>query len=260
MLGFAAGVATGALLAAGAGYWLYRRHSRALGRFFAFAAHEINNPITAVNMTILNLLSGVFGEVDPGQLQWLEMMREQLLRLTGMVGELRDFIHRQMQDDLMIHLEGMTVKDLVEGGLRAVRNGCLHAGVGLESSVPDGLPDVLADPDRLPRTLNSLLFHARKFRSEGPLLVSAGPLDDGRSVEIVVEFQGPLLSAEQARQSLDVFFPARQRSDQSLIATGLGLGVLKHLMRLQGGDLEHEADGKGRSRLRLTVPARRAGP
>jgi len=253
MAAFAAGLAAGALLGYAAAAWFERRRGRVIGRFFSFAAHEVNTPITAVNMTILNLLSGVFGDVAQDQLQWIEMMREQVVRLAAMVGEMRDLIHLQMGDRLQIHREAIDVAELVETGLRAIRFGCGHAAIPLDSSVPGGLPAVFADPDRLPRTLSSVLFHARKFRNAGPLVFRAGLGEAGR-IEILVEFTGPPLSAEDAERSLDLYFPARQRGDQSMTATGLGLGILRDLMRLQDGDLTYETDGKGLSRLRLLIP------
>lgn len=254
MLPFFAGLAAGALLSSGAALWLFRRQRSTMGRFLSFAAHEINTPITAVNMTILNLLSGVFGEVNPEQVQWIEMMREQLVRLNGMVGELRDLTHMQLHDDLHIRPEDIAVGDLVENAVRAIRYGCAHSGVGIDTTVPATLPLVSGDPDRLPRVLSSLLFHARKFRGEGPLVLSAAVSGDGRFVEIDISYSGPTLSAEEAVASLQLYFPARQRKDQNLTATGLGLGVLKELMRLQGGDLLYETDGKGKTKLRLLIP------
>jgi signal transduction histidine kinase len=186
------------------------------------------------------------------------MMREQVTRLSGMVGELRDLIHLSLQEDLMIHVEEVQVKELSETALRAVRFGCAHAGIGLDSSVPDGLPPVTGDPDRLPRSLTSLLFHARKFRTAGPLVVSAGLTEDRRFVEFTVEYQGQVLPKEHARQALELYFPARQRGDQSMTATGLGLGIVRELALLQGGDLLHETDGAGRYAIRCLMPTRGA--
>ena len=255
MIGFILGFLAGGAAAGGAALWHFRRQGAQMGRFFSFAAHEINTPITAVNMTILNLLSGVFGDISPDQVQWIEMMREQLTRLNGMVGELRDLIHMELKNDLLVHLEDIPAAEAVETAVRAVRFGCAHANVVLEVSMPEDLPPLRADPDRLPRTVISLLFHARKFRADGPINLSAAVSGDRRSVELTVAYKGPKLTQEEADQSLELYFPARQRKDQNLTATGLGLGILKNLTELQGGGLRIEADGSGACRLKLTVPA-----
>ena len=99
---FLAGVITGGVFAGLAAQALYRRKAALFGRLFSFAMHELNTPITAVNMTVLNLLSGVFGEL-PGQLTpWIEMTREQVGRLNGLVGEVRDFVHMELHEDLRV--------------------------------------------------------------------------------------------------------------------------------------------------------------
>src|SRR5579883_2266633 len=100
MMAFAGGLALGAAAAALLAAWAQRRRLRRLGRFFSFAAHEINTPITAVNMTILNFTTGVFGEVPPEHKPWFDILREQAARLNAMVGELRDLIHLEIGHDL----------------------------------------------------------------------------------------------------------------------------------------------------------------
>lgn len=251
-LGLALGVALGALAAA----FLMKRAQKKLGRFFSFAAHEINTPITAVNMTVLNFLSGVFGEVPPEQLPWMEMMREQLGRLNGMLGDLRDLIHFQLSGELPIHREAIPAEEAAESALRLIRRGCAQAGIPVAASLAPGLPPLWADPDRLPRILASLLFHARKFRVSGGIAVEARAVEG--KVLFEIRYAGSRLSRAEAAASLDLFYPA-MRQGRVMSATGLGLGMLRVLIRRQEGELEFEVDPEGRSRLLLLVPCRRQG-
>lgn len=251
MTGFIAGLVVGAAAAAAAAWWKARRQAKRMGRFFSFAAHEINSPITAVNMTIINLLSGVFGPLPADQVQWMEMMREQVARLSGMVGELRDLIHIELHRDLVLQIEDVPAQDVVDGAERAVALGCANAGVPLEKAVEPGLPKLRCDADRAQRSLTSMLFHARKFRSGGPVRLSAaaaGPL-----VRLEVEFQAGKLTAEEAARSLDLFYPADAHG-HGQTATGLGLGILRAVARLQGGDFQVKVSS-GLARLSLLLPA-----
>jgi signal transduction histidine kinase len=248
---FLAGAAAGAVFAFLLAAFGFGRRARFLGRFFSFAAHEINTPITAVNMTILNLLGGVFGPLPAEQVQWVEMMREQISRLSGMVGELRDLIHLELHRDLVMQREDVDPAELVETAARAVEVGCASAGIPLERSVEPGLPKASCDPDRAPRTLASMLFHARKFRTGGPVRLQASL--SGRLVRLSVEYEAAKLTAEDAARSLELFYPAHMRG-QSLSATGLGLGILRAVAREQGGDFDLSVrDGK--ARLSLLLPA-----
>lgn len=203
-------------------------------------------------MTVLNLLTGVFGEPKPEQTPWLELMREQVARLGAMVGELRDFVHMELHDDLHPHSEDFYPAEAVDTALRSIRQGAVSAGVVIETDLPRGLPKVRTDPDRLARTISSLLFHARKFRSSGA--VSIGGREAAGAVELWVEYTGPVLNADRAAEALDLYFPARQGHGQAQAASGLGLGVLREVLRRQGGDLLYGAFTDGRTRLTLLLP------
>ncbi len=102
------------------------------------------------------------------------------------------------------------------------------------------------------RSLSSLLFHARKFRLSGPVTLRG--LRRGASVALEIEYTGQRLDPKEARRSLELFYPARNRKDQILAATGLGLGLIREVMRLSGGDLELVVEERGRTRLILLVP------
>lgn len=256
MASFLAGAAAGAALSAALAFFLMRRRLGRLGRFFSFVAHEINTPVTAINMTVINMSSGVFGEIPKEQVRWVEMLREQAGRLNALVGELRDILHIEFARDLLLSTEEEDVSGLIQEALSGLRHGLRQAGVEAEVRLEDGLPKVRADRDRTVRTLASLIFHARKFRLEGGISIEARRrgADD---VVVELRYRGPALPAEEVRGSLEVFYPAQRAQDELLAATGLGLGALRALARRQGGELDFRVEEDGNSILSLVLPARR---
>lgn len=251
MPGFFTGLLAGAALGAAVAGWVMGRRRKILGRFVSFAAHEINTPITAVNMTVLNLLSGVFGALPQEQQPWVEMMREQIGRLNGIIGELRDLIHLELNKELLLRLEPLSASELAETAAAGVAEGLKQAKVTLEVSGSETAGWVTGDPDRSARTLTSLLFHARKFRAAGPIRLEVSRLEP--RVEFSVSFEGPELPRGEAERSLELFYPARSMK-QTLTATGIGLGVLRALLRRQGGELTLDARGRAH-RLVMSLPA-----
>jgi two-component system phosphate regulon sensor histidine kinase PhoR len=249
---FVAGALAGAVLAGFAAWRLTSSRAQRYGRLFSFAMHEVNTPVTAVNMTIINLLSGVFGDVPPEQVKWIEMTRDQVGRLNALVGEIRDLVHLELHRDLRSQMDAALPSEIAEEALLTTRRGFEHAGVALRVDLPGGLPKVRADADRAVRSLGSLLFHARKFRVGGAVLLSASLR--GKSVAFEIEYTGSPIGRDEARRSLELFYPARERKDQLLAATGLGLGLVREVMRRTGGDVEFVVEDTGRSRLILTLP------
>lgn len=250
---FAAGAVAGGAASAFLVWRVMEERAQRYGRLFSFAMHEVNTPVTAVNMTVINLLSGIFGEVPPDQLKWIELTRDQISRLNALVGELRDLVHMEMGRDLRATVEPVDPAEMVDEALAAARRGMEQAGAVLAADVEKGLPRVSTDAERASRSLSSMLFHARKFRLSGGVAVRArrrGPV-----VAIEVEYAGQKLSPDEARAGLELFYPARRRKDQILAATGLGLGLSREVLRRVGADLELEVDPKGLAVLRMLLPA-----
>jgi signal transduction histidine kinase len=249
---FVGGLALGAAAAFGGLCLWDRERSRRMGRFFSHAAHEINTPITAINITILNFLSGVFGEMPPDQVKWMDMMREQVGRLNGMVGELRDLIHLMLSRDLLLQTESVAPAELVEEALAAVRRGAASSQADVVVALSAGLPRGRVDRNRTVRTLTSLIFHARKFRAAGDLRLSGER--QGAGVALRLEYAGHFIPAEEVARSLELLYPAHH-AGHTLNAVGLGLGVLRAIARLQGGDLAMQVAPDGRTVLCLSFQA-----
>jgi len=249
---FVAGAALGGASAAVVAEWRDRRRGAELGRMLSFAAHELNTPVTAVNMTVMNLLAGVFGELSAGHRPWLEMTREQVTRLAAVLGELRDFTHLTLKGDFRPSLEVVRPEALLEQAAGSVRRGFEQAGAPLELSIPDGLPALRCDAERASRSLASLLFHARKFRLGGAVRVEARAAGPG--VVFAVSYAGSRLPPGEAARSLELGYPGRERSDQILAATGLGLGVVRLVLERTGGSLSFQVKDDGRSELAMSLP------
>jgi signal transduction histidine kinase len=248
---FVAGAIAGGAVVGLAARARYRRKAALFGRLFSYALHELNTPITAVNMTVLNLLSGVFGELPETLKPWVEIEREQMGRLNGLVGEVRDFVHMELHGDLRVGSAESTVDEILDTALAVVSRGMEHAGVDFRVAKAADLPPVLTDQDRAARCLSSLLFHARKFRASGPIVLTVSRA--AATVTFTVSYRGARLPPGEAEASLELYYPARRRADQVLAATGLGLGLLRRLARLIGGDLSFDAGEDGSAAATLTL-------
>ncbi|HVA65775.1 MAG TPA: HAMP domain-containing sensor histidine kinase [Elusimicrobiota bacterium] len=245
---FATGAVCGAAAVAGAAM-LWRRR---LGRFLSFAAHEINTPLTAVNMTVLNFISGALGPVEKTQEPWFKMLREQAERLAGIMGDLRDFIHLKLRDGISLQLEDVEPAPILTAAVESISWGFSQAGVAVRTEADADLPKVRADAERLQRVITAVLYHCRKFRASGSIEASVKAAPPGR-VRIDFVYAGAKTSAEESGRSLALYYPARVRKDHILTATGLGLGVLRLFLQGQGGDLFVSVLPDGRSAIGIEL-------
>jgi K+-sensing histidine kinase KdpD len=98
-----------------------------------------------------------------------------------------------------------------------------------------------------------VLFHARKFRTAGPIALTVSRTPAG--VAFAVTYEGPRLHPGDAEASLELYYPARHRDDQILCTTGLGLGLIRRVARLIGGELTYRVDDAGRATATLDLSA-----
>jgi len=167
---FLAGAVLGGAVAGLAAQAAYRRKAALFGRLFSFAMHELNTPITAVNMTVLNLLSEVFGKLPAPLKPWIEMTREQVGRLNGLVGEVRDFVHMELHEDLRVECVELTVAE-IRHAIRAatikmafcpVLCGASFKNKGVQALL-DAVIDYLPAPADVPAIKGHLLHHDETY-------------------------------------------------------------------------------------------------
>ncbi|MFH2201537.1 MAG: HAMP domain-containing sensor histidine kinase [Elusimicrobiota bacterium] len=251
---FAAGAFVGWIACA----WSRRRRERLRARFLSFVAHEINTPITALNMTVLNFVQGTFGPITKEHQPWMRMIHWEVMRLTSLVGDLRDLVHLDFHRDLTLHLEPLSLSELVDERCASMRSAMEHSGIELQVDLEKGLPEVSGDPDRLKRIMTGLLEHARKFRTKGAVKVRCG-CDQERNVRTTIEFGGEPMPAQEAAQALDLYYPVHNPTAQVLSGVGIGLGLPNALIGLHGGKMSFTVDEEGLTRVEFRIPISEGG-
>jgi signal transduction histidine kinase len=117
---------------------------------------------------------------------------------------------------------------------------------------PDGLPRVLADPDKFTQVVTNVVENAVRHGS-GDVTVSLSPLPDGADhpgVRIVVEDEGDGIPLEMRRRVFTKFWTGGARG-----GSGLGLYLVQGLTRAHGGTVVlGDADGGG-ARVTIDWPA-----
>jgi two-component system OmpR family sensor kinase len=114
---------------------------------------------------------------------------------------------------------------------------------------------VRADPLLLERVMENLLSNAAKHTPEGTAIEIAARVIDG-AVEISVADEGPGIPEKELRYLGDRFFRGGDPNTRTR-GTGLGLAVVREILRLHDATLEIESrEGRG-SRFSFALPATR---
>ena len=125
--------------------------------------------------------------------------------------------------------------------------------VGFELDLSPGLPEVMADTDRLLQVILNLVSNAAKFTQEGAVRLVARPVPGG--LEIAVEDTGEGIDAALHESVFEKFKQVGDTLTGKPQGTGLGLPICKQIVEAHGGRLTVQSvPGEG-SRFAFVIPA-----
>lgn len=219
----------------------------AMGALVAGVAHEVRNPLFGISATLDALEAHVEGGQDLAELpQFLQVLRGQLGRLTGLMQDLLDYGRPAA---IETHL--LPVGSVVARAVTACDPLARRCGVGIRTAVPDGLPLLRLDRDRLSQALINLVENAVQHSAEGGAVSIAAVLAPGDAVEISVHDSGPGVAPDDLPHLFEPFFSRRAGG------TGLGLSIVQRIVEEHGGRVSaaNHPEGGACLSIRLPLPA-----
>ncbi|MEY4590923.1 MAG: hypothetical protein RL497_2999, partial [Pseudomonadota bacterium] len=202
--------------------------------FLANTSHELRTPLNGIIGLAEALTDGAQGPLSDGVVHTLKIISSSGRRLSCLINDILDF-SKLSKKNLQIQTRALALKPLVEGVLELLQPIVGDKPITLINEIPDDLPSVMADANRLQQIFLNLIGNAIKFTLEGNVRVSAHWVD-GR-VEIHVKDSG--IGIEQ--KDLNAIFMEFSQVDSSEVraqgGTGLGLAIGKRLVQLHGSQL-----------------------
>jgi two-component system OmpR family sensor kinase len=198
----------------------------------ADTAHELRTPLSVVQGNLRAILDDVY-PLDKSE---ISKLYDETRLLSRLVDDLRELA---LADAGQLHLILRPTKTapVIQSTVENLALAAKAQGVALTPQIPDDLPDVQADPDRVAQILRNLLVNAlRHTPPGGSVAVLATAQRD--VVEIAVSDSGEGIAPENLPHIFDRFWradPARARGGPWGNSSGLGLSVAQSLVEAQGG-------------------------
>ncbi len=224
---------------------------RLKGEFMMTASHELRTPLTSIGMSIDLLKESASGKLTDKEQRLLSAADEDLRRLRGLVNNLLDLSKIEagkMEMDFARH----PVRSLLEKVVEAFKVQAEQKGISLSFHVPEGVPSVRADADKISWVLTNLISNALHFTPQGgkiQLTTEAfGPF-----VQISVQDNGLGIPFEYQSKIFDKF--VQVKNTQVLGGSGLGLAICREIVRAHGGSIWVDSVPGGGSTFIFTIPA-----
>ncbi len=219
--------------------------------FVANVSHELRTPLTSIKGFLETLLDGAMNDPKTSR-QFLEIMSQETERLTRLVDDLLDL--SKIEERRVVHRwQPVNLVDIINRVASLFRPQAKEKALTLSLEVPRDLPSVYGDPDMLAQVLINLLDNAIKYTPpRGSVTIRAMVLEDQLRVE--VEDTGIGIPAESLPRIFERFYRVDKARSRELGGFGIGLAIVKHIIRAHGGKIEVESTpGKG-SLFYFTLP------
>jgi len=222
--------------------------------FISLVAHELKNPLAAVESYLNVILSGVAGHDPARDHRMLQRSLERIQALRSLVSELLNLTAIET-GNFTLDRTPVELAAVVRAAVEGYRERAEAKGlqVFIEGAETMAGKRVLADHDALLSVFGNLLDNAIKYTPE-KRRIGVRLDEDGNYLRASVWDEGIGLSPEEQEHVFEEFYRAKNAYTARVAGTGLGLTLVKRLVELHQGQISVESEpGKG-SRFTVSLP------
>jgi histidine kinase len=212
-------------------------------------SHELRTPLTTIKGSMEGLMDGVL----PANEETFHGIYREADRLQKLVSDLQE-LSRVEAGAYELEFKPVDVLDLVTATVNRLALQFEEKGVILEIDVPNGLPKVKADEDRIGQVLLNLVGNALQYTPSGGKVKVATTHHDNEIITSVSD-TGIGLSAEHLEYIFTRFYRIDKSRSRVGGGSGIGLTIAKYLVEAHGGRIWVESPGSGKgSTFIFTLP------
>jgi len=203
----------------------------ALGQLAAAVAHEIKNPLNAINLTLDHLRDRFTGPEEKQAREYMQTIQGEIRRLDKIVNNFLNFLRSENleKSDVEVHALIGEVLQLLQRELAENR---------IELHFNGNEPfHLMLDAGRFKTVLMNIFLNAIQAMPEGGRLEI---ITRSRERQILFRDSGPGIPADQREHIFDLFYTTKASG------TGLGLPTAYKIVKAHGGEMEiHSQAGQG---------------
>ncbi len=228
-----------------------REVDRLKTQFLANMSHELRTPLNSIigfSRVMLKGIDGPLTELQETDLQSIYNSGQHLLSLINSILDMSKIEAGKMD----LSFEEVDLHGIFQAVLSTARGLLKDRPIKLISDIPEELPTVWADAQRIRQVLINLVSNAAKFTEEGHIAIRATA--DEEFVTISVSDTGIGIDPEAQKRLFIPFQQVDASTTRRAEGTGLGLAISRSFIEMHGGEIWVESEpGKG-STFFFTLP------
>jgi Na+/proline symporter/signal transduction histidine kinase len=220
--------------------------------FISTVTHELRTPLTSIR---------AFSEILNDNPQLESSQREKFLgiiikeseRLTRLINQVLDLAKIE-SGNAEWYTNELDLREVIEDSISSVSQLFKERGITLMVDLPERVPLIVADRDRLMQVMLNLLSNAAKFCGTTDARVEVKLANDGSSLRVDVTDNGIGISTADQQVIFEKFRQVGDTMTQKPQGTGLGLAISRQIISHFGGRLWVTSQLGAGSTFSFTIP------
>jgi two-component system, OmpR family, phosphate regulon sensor histidine kinase PhoR len=227
---------------------------KAVNQYVANISHEFKTPLTSIKGYVETLLEGAYYNDPEISRKFLQVINEETNRMTRLILSMLE-LATLGGDQKKAEMKAASIHPLISDAVRVLMPIAQQKNIAIRLEVPEDLPSVLINEDKIKQVIINLLDNAIKFTgllSEGEIVIEGR--DENRFLRINVIDTGIGIAPEHKERIFERFYRIKEGPAAELGGTGLGLSITREIIEEHKGVITVESElGKG-SKFSITLP------
>lgn len=218
--------------------------------FVSMVSHQLKTPAAIVRGYVDNLLSGIIGELNPKQLEYIKGIEEVSARNYSLINDLLN-VSRIERGVISVNLRPVPLTQVIDLSIRNYQDRISRKGLVLSVENQANNAMVMADQAKLSEAIGNVIDNAIKFTAKGRINIRLWQKGHDAFIEISDSGRG------MSEQTLSKLFQRNQIFSGGVTSetgSGLGLYIAKQFMQIQHGDITAKSKPGQGSTFTFRIP------
>ncbi|HEY6539394.1 MAG TPA: ATP-binding protein, partial [Ktedonobacteraceae bacterium] len=223
--------------------------TRMKANFLSMITHELRSPINAINGYLDLTLTGIAGDLNEQQREFVRRARGGSEHLYALVEDLL-LVSRADSGQLRLNRSVIALPELIRNSIEELELTAQDNDITIAASISGDFPRVYADGTRIQQVLRNLISNALRFTPPGgSVTISARVIEDATASEeetrksfvVQVRDSGSGIAPEYSERIFERFYQIPLDHAGRTSGQGLGLAIVKMIVELHGGHVSVES-------------------
>jgi signal transduction histidine kinase len=227
-----------------------QRLARLRSDFVSNVSHELKTPLTSIRMFAETMKLGRILKKND-QLEYLSVIVNETERLTRLINTVLDFSQIE-QGKKQYEKSVVNISRLVKSAVRAMEYSLKEQGFKLNQRIDENMKTKV-DGDAIEQAVLNLLSNAMKYSKQKKEITIQLWSNHG-SIYIRVIDKGVGIPESEQKQIFEKYYRVQVEGKKGAAGAGLGLTVVKHIVKAHGGSIELESKVGEGSSFTIIIP------